>query len=85
MRRELDRLMETVNHRHVQPRLGQHTIAQYRQRKRLRKLPAQFELDMQSLPICEGRVVFIRWVSGRGTVKLLGQRFRGDCAVKVAT
>ena len=76
LRRELDRLTDTVNQRHVQPRLGQHTIAQYRRGKRLRRLPAQFELDVQSLPICEGRVVFIRWVSGRGTVKLLSQRFR---------
>ena len=76
LRRELDQLMDTVNQRHVQPRLGQHTIAQYRHRKRLRKLPAQFELDLQSLPICEGRVVFIRWVSGRGIIKLLGQQFR---------
>lgn len=76
LRRELDRLVETVNQRHVQPRLGQHTIAQYRHRKRLRKLPAQFELDLQALPICEGRVVFIRQVSGRGAIKLLGQKFR---------
>lgn len=76
LRRELDRMVETVNQRHVQPRLGQHTIAQYRRHKRLHKLPAQFELDLQSLPICEGRVVFIRWVSVRGTIRLLGQKFR---------
>jgi transposase InsO family protein len=76
LRRELERLTETVNHRHVQPRLGQHTIAQYRRRKALRKLPAQFELDLETIPLSEGRVVFIRWVSARGTIRLLAQRFR---------
>jgi transposase InsO family protein len=75
LRRELERLTETVNHRHVQPRLQQHTIDQYRRSKRLRKLPARFELDLHALPICEGHVVFIRWVSARGTIKLLGQKF----------
>lgn len=75
LRRELERLTETVNHRHVQPRLQQRTIAQYRRSKRLHKLPARFELDVQTLPICEGRVVFIRWVSARGMIKWLSQKF----------
>jgi transposase InsO family protein len=75
LRRELERLTETVNQRHVQPRLQQRTIAQYRRSKRLHKLPARFELDLQALPICEGRVVFIRWVSARGRIKLLSQKF----------
>jgi hypothetical protein len=59
-----------------QPRLGQHTIAQYRRRKQLRKLLAQFELDLQTIPLSEGRVVFIRWVSARGTIRPLAQRLR---------
>ncbi len=75
LRRELERLTETVNHRHIQPRLQQRTIDQYRRSKRLRKLPARFELDLHALPICEGHVVFIRWVSARETIKLLGQKF----------
>lgn len=76
LRRELTRLMTTVYERHIQPRLGQRTIAQYRRGKRLRKLPAQFELDLDHLPISQGRVIFIRWVSARGTIKILGQTFK---------
>lgn len=84
LRRELNRLTETVNQRHVQPRLGQHTILQYRHTKHLRKLPAHFDLDTHALPICEGRVVFIRWVSARGTIHLLGQRFRVGLRCKLS-
>ena len=46
LRRELARLMETANQHHVQPRLGQRTIAQYRRGKRLRQLPAKLKLDL---------------------------------------
>jgi putative transposase len=87
LRRELWRLMTTVNELHIQPRLGHRTIAQYRKSKRLRKLPAQFSPDLARLPITEGRVVFIRWVSPTGTISLLeqpwhlGKRFK-RCYVK---
>jgi putative transposase len=73
LRRELARLMTTVNEHHVQSRLGQHTVTQYRRSKRLRRLPARFALDVERLPISEGRVVFIRQVSRYGKVSLLGQ------------
>jgi transposase InsO family protein len=76
LRRELLRLMETANQHHVQPRLGQRTIAQYRRGKRLRQLPAKLKLDLDHLVITEGRVIFIRSVSARGRVSLLGQRFQ---------
>ena len=76
LQRELVRLMTTVNEKHVQVRLGQSTIAQYRRSKRLRKLPAHFDLDLDSLPISEGRVLFIRQVSSRGTITLLSQTFK---------
>lgn len=76
LRRELAHLMTTTNERHVQPRLGYRTVAQYRRSKRLLKLPANFKLDLEQLPISEGRVIFIRWVSGRGTISLLGQSFK---------
>ena len=68
--------MTTVNEKHVQLRLGQTTIAQYRRSKRLHKLPANFKLDLDNLPVSEGRVIFIRWVSGRGTITLLSQTFK---------
>jgi putative transposase len=76
LRRELVRLMETANRHHVQPRLGQQTIAQYRRGKRLRKLPAKLKLDLAHLPLTEGRVVFIRAVSARGRISLLGQTYQ---------
>jgi transposase InsO family protein len=66
LRRELARLMTTVNEHHVQSRLGQRTVAQYRQGKRLRRLPVKFNLDTDHLPISEGRAIFIRQVSSRG-------------------
>ena len=73
LRRELARLMATVNEQHVQARLGQRTVAQYRRSKRLHKLPAKFDVDLAQLPIAEGRVIFIRMVSARGKITLLGQ------------
>jgi putative transposase len=76
LRRELVRLMETANQHHVQPRLGQRTIAQYRRGKRLRQLPAKLKLDLDHLAIAEGRVIFIRSVSARGRISLLGQSFQ---------
>jgi len=76
LKRELARLMTTVNEQHVQSRLGQRTVALYRRGKRLHKLPAKFTLDLAQLPITEGRVIFIRQVSRRGKITLLGQTFR---------
>ena len=76
LKRELARLMTTVNEQHVQSRLGQRTVALYRRGKRLHKLPAKFPLDLTQLPITEGRVIFIRQVSRRGKITLLGQTFR---------
>jgi len=76
LRHELARLMTTVNEHHVQSRLGQCTVAQSRQGKRLRRLPVKFNLDTDHLPISEGRVIFIRQVSGRGKITLLGQTFK---------
>jgi hypothetical protein len=75
LRRELARLMATVNEQHIQSRLGQRTATQYRRGKRLRRLPARFNLNTDALPISEGRVTFIRQVSRRGKITLLGQTF----------
>jgi transposase InsO family protein len=75
LRRELARLMNTVNEQHVQSRLGQRTATQYRRGKRLRRLPARFSLNTDALPVSEGRVTFIRQVSRRGKIALLGQTF----------
>jgi hypothetical protein len=76
LRRELSRLQEAVNTQHVHPRLGGRTPAQHRRGLRLRKLPAGFIVPTGRLPLSEGRVTFIRRVSGAGAVTVLSQTFR---------
>jgi putative transposase len=76
VRRELRRLMTTVNEQHVHSKLGGRTATQYRRGKRLRKLPANFTIDKKKLPIAAGKVTFIRLVSGQGTVSILEQSFK---------
>jgi putative transposase len=74
VRRELRRLMTTVNEQHVHVKLGGLTTVQYRRSKQLRKLPADFTVEDQ-LPVTTGKVTFIRLVSAQGTVRILGQSF----------
>jgi len=76
LRRELARLQEAVNTQHVHPRLGGLTPAQHRRGLRLQKLPANFVIPTERLPLAEGRVAFIRRVSMSGTVAVLSQSFR---------
>ncbi len=76
VRRALRRLMQSVNEEHIHPRLGYRTAAQYRRSKSLRKLPADFGMDGQPLPIAVGKVTFIRLVSAKGGIHLLSQRFQ---------
>jgi len=76
LRRQLKLLMTTVNEQHVHPQLGYKTPAQYRRAKRLRMLPANFSLDDQKIPICVGKVTFIRLVSGEGNITILEQKFK---------
>jgi transposase InsO family protein len=76
LRRELARLQEAVNTRHVHPRLGGKTPAQHRRGLRLRKLPARFVVPTGRQKLAAGRVTFIRRVSVAGTVSVLSQSFR---------
>jgi len=76
LRRELARLQEAVNTQHVHPRLGGKTPAQHRRGLRLQKLPTSFAVPTGRLPLAEGRVTFLRRVSGTGTVTVLSQAFR---------
>lgn len=76
LKRELQRLQETVNTQHVQRRLGGLTPTQYRRRKKLQKLPPRFALPTDPLPIAAGRVTFIRQVTPNGNVHLLSQTFK---------
>ena len=75
LKRELQRLQETVNTQHVQRRLGGLTPEQYRRRKRLQKLPPRFVVPTDALPVAAGRVTFIRQVTRQGAVHLLSQTF----------
>jgi putative transposase len=76
LKRELERLQETVNTQHVQRRLGGLTPAQYRRRRKLHKLPPAYLVPTESLPIAAGRITFIRQVTPHGNVHLLSQTFK---------
>jgi transposase InsO family protein len=76
LRRELARLQEAVNTRHVHPQLGGQTPAQHRRGLRLQKLPQSFVAPTGRLPLAAGRVTFIRRVSVAGTVTVLSRSFR---------
>jgi putative transposase len=75
LKRELQRLQDTVNTQHVHRRLGGLTPAQYRRRLKLQVLPAQFVVPTELLPIAAGRVTFIRLVTPHGNIHLLSQTF----------
>jgi Homeodomain-like domain/Integrase core domain len=76
LKRELERLQETVNTQHVQRRLGGLTPAQYRRRRKLHKLPPGYLVPTDPLPIAAGRITFIRQVTPHGNVHLLSQTFK---------
>jgi hypothetical protein len=75
LKRELHHLEETVNTQHVQPRLGGLTPVQYRRRTKLRKLPSNYPISHEPLPIAAGRITFFRQVTKHGNVYLLSQTF----------
>jgi putative transposase len=76
LKRELQRLQDTVNNQHPQQRLGGLTPAQYRRRHKLQKLPAGYVIPTEPLPIAAGRITFIRQVTAHGNVHLLSQTFK---------
>lgn len=76
LKRELQRLQDTVNTQHVQRRLGGLTPQQHRRRQKLQKLPARFTVPLDPLPIAAGRVTFIRQVTPNGNLHLLSQTFK---------
>ena len=87
LKRELQRLEETVNAQHtctapnavrckcVQPRLNGLTPVQYRRRTKLRKLPLNYLILHDPLPVAAGRITFFRQVTKHGNVHLLSQTF----------
>jgi hypothetical protein len=76
LKREVERLQETVNTQHVQRRLGGLAPAQYRRRRKLHKLPPAYLVPTEPLPIAAGRITFIRQVTPHGNVHLLSQTFK---------
>jgi transposase InsO family protein len=76
LKRELQRLQDTVNMQHPQQRLGGLTPAQYRRRRKLQKLPAGYVIPTEPLPIAAGRITFIRQVTAHGNVHLLSLTFK---------
>jgi transposase InsO family protein len=75
LKRELQRLEQTVNTQHVQPRLSGLTPVQYRRRTKLRKLPLNYPIPHEPLAIAAGRITFFRQVTKQGNVHLLSQTF----------
>jgi putative transposase len=76
LKRELQRLQDTVNTQHVQRRLGGLTPEQHRRQQKLQKLPPRFDVPLDALPIAAGRVTFIRQVTPHGNIHLLSQTFK---------
>lgn len=73
VRRELRRLVTATNEQHVHQTLGFKTPAQFRRAKRVRRLPADFALDLNKIPVTVGKILFIRWVLVTGYVDILGE------------
>ena len=72
VRQELRRLVMATNEQHVHQPLGFRTPVQYRRGKRLRKLPANFTLNFDAIPVAAGKITLIRWVPAHGYVDVLG-------------
>lgn len=75
IRRELERFNEAINTQHVHKALGYKTPFQVRQGKQFHKLEKEFEAHPHPMPICAGKVSFIRQVRPSGRITLLGEKF----------
>lgn len=82
VRRQVTRLMTTVNEEHVHVHLGHRTAVAYRRGRQLRTLPLDCLLHQEKLPVSIGKVSFIRLVKSNGTVNLLSQHFTLGCRLK---
>ncbi len=76
LKRELQRLQDTVNTQHPQRRLLGMTPDQHRRRCSLHKLPLDYVIPTTLLPVAAGRISFIRQVTLNGKVHLLSQTFK---------
>ena len=76
LNRELQRLQETVNTQHPQRRLQGLTPVQHRRRCHVHKLPRDYVIPTELLPVAAGRISFIRQVTLNGKLHLLSQTFK---------
>ena len=73
VQRELGHLVAATNEQHVHQSLGLKTPMQFRRGKRLRKLPVNFAIDFDKIPVAVGKITFIRWVLPTGYIDILGE------------
>lgn len=73
VRRELRYLLTATNEAHTHQALGFKTSAQFRRTQRLRRLPANFEIDFDHLPVAMGKIIFIRVVNPKGNISILDE------------
>ena len=76
IQRELERFNEAINTQHVHKALEYKTPFQVRQGKQFNKLEKEFEAPQHPMPICAGKVSFIRQVRPSGRITLLGEKFQ---------
>jgi len=76
IRRELKLLNKAVNTQHVHPAIGSKTPHQYRRGKKIKKLSLNFVSHKAPLPICAGKVSFIRQVRPSGRITILNEKFK---------
>ncbi|WKZ45898.1 MAG: helix-turn-helix domain-containing protein [Anaerolineales bacterium] len=75
LRRELQRLEETVNTQHPRAQIGGRTPTQHRRRIKIRKLPPAYLIPTEPLQIAAGYITFFRQVTAHGNIHLLSQTF----------
>ncbi len=56
--------------------MGFKTPLQFRRSKRLRKLPANFRIDLTKISVTAGKITFFRWALATGRVDVLGESVR---------
>lgn len=75
-RKELPKLIKTANRQHPHEALGYQTSYEHRSRLKLRKLSNNFKRHRKPMPICAGKVSFIRVVRPDGTINMLSESFK---------
>ena len=73
LRRELRYLLTSVNETHTHQVLGFKTATQFRRTKRLRMLPANFQIDFEHIPVAVGKIIIVRMVNSHGCISILDE------------